>query len=125
MSDSATRQGEIKPVIEAERLVKVFRDFWLRPKIRAVDGFGCRIMPGEVFGLLGPNGSGKTTIIKMILGLLNPSGGRLLVLGEPPRNVGAKSRIGYLPEESHRLGMLYFRRQAVILRLCWIFVGNR
>ncbi len=88
------------PVVKAEKLTKVFRDFWYRAKVRAVNGIDFDVYSGEVFGLLGPNGSGKTTVLKMILGLLNPSAGYLSVLGMPPRDVRSKARIGYLPEES-------------------------
>lgn len=88
-------------VVEATGLQKVFRDFWHRPHVTAVNGIGFSIRPGEIFGLLGPNGSGKSTTIKMILGLLHPTGGRLRVLGESPRDVSVKARIGYLPEESY------------------------
>lgn len=89
------------PIIEAERLTKVFRDFWLRPKVRAVNEIDFVAGPGEVFGLLGPNGSGKSTTLKMILGLLRPSAGSLRVFGLPPRDVKSKARVGYLPEESY------------------------
>lgn len=88
-------------VVEAVGLTKIFKDFWGRPKARAVNGIDFSIKPGEVFGLLGPNGSGKSTTIKMILGLLNPSRGKLQVFGEEPQNVDMKSRIGYLPEETY------------------------
>jgi len=91
---------QAQPVVRAERLTKVFRDFWRRPIVRAVNEINLEVFPGEVFGLLGPNGSGKTTILKMIMGLLYPSRGRLTVLGLSPHHVRAKSRIGYLPEES-------------------------
>ena len=87
-------------MIEASGLVKVFRDFWGRPKVRAVDGIDFCVGTGEIVGLLGPNGSGKSTTIKMVLGLLFPKPGSIRVLGESPRNVAAKQRIGYLPEES-------------------------
>ncbi len=88
-------------VIQAENLTKVFRDFWHRPKVRAVNGIGFEVQAGQVFGLLGPNGSGKSTTLKMILGLLYPTKGRLRVLGRSPRDVKAKARVGYLPEESY------------------------
>lgn len=88
------------PVIRAETLTKTFRDFWHRPKVRAVNGVDFEVGPGEIYGLLGPNGSGKSTILKMILGLLIPSSGRLRVFGLSPRHVQSKERIGYLPEES-------------------------
>lgn len=88
-------------MIEADGLTKVFRDFWRRPRVRAVDNLALLVRRGEVFGLLGPNGSGKSTTLKMILGLLRPTRGRLVVAGRPPGDVRAKARIGYLPEESY------------------------
>ena len=57
-------------VVEAEGLTKIFRDFWNRPKARAVNGIDFTVRKGQIFGLLGPNGSGKSTTVKMILGLL-------------------------------------------------------
>ena len=88
-------------VISAQGLTKVFKDFWGRPKARAVDGIDFDVKRGEVFGLLGPNGSGKSTTVKMLLGLLYPSSGRISVFSPSPRHVQTKSRIGYLPEESY------------------------
>ncbi len=82
-------------------LSKVFKDFWGRPKARAVDNVDFDVRRGEVFGLLGPNGSGKSTTVKMILGLLYPTRGHIEVFGKSPRHVATKSRIGYLPEESY------------------------
>ena len=87
--------------IETDNLVKVFRDFWRRPVVRAVDGLSLSVGEGEVFGLLGPNGSGKSTTVKMILGLLAPTSGRVCVFGESPRKSRVKARMGYLPELSH------------------------
>ena len=89
------------PVVRAVGLTKVFRDFWGRPKARAVNDIDFEIREGEVVGLLGPNGSGKSTTVKMILGLLYPTGGQLSVLGRSPRAVETKREIGYLPEESY------------------------
>ena len=90
-----------EPLIEANHLTKVFRDFWRRPKVRAVNDISFTVNTGEVFGLLGPNGSGKSTTLKMLLGLLYPTSGQLRVLGRSPRDVQTKARIGYLPEESY------------------------
>jgi len=98
-SGSATPDGDI--VVSVRGLTKVFKDFWGRPKARAVDNVDFEVRRGEVFGLLGPNGSGKTTIIKMLLGLLHPTKGHIEVFGRSPRHVETKSRIGYLPEESY------------------------
>ncbi|MBW7907486.1 MAG: ABC transporter ATP-binding protein [Kiritimatiellae bacterium] len=89
------------PIIQADGLTKHFRDFWRRPKVAAVQQVSFEVRRGEVFGLLGPNGSGKSTTIKMLLGLLHPTQGSLRVLGQDPRDVQAKSRVGYLPEESY------------------------
>ena len=88
-------------VVEAVGLTKIFKDFWGRPKARAVNNIDFNIRQGQIFGLLGPNGSGKSTTVKMILGLLYPNRGMLKVFGEEPRDVDMKSRIGYLPEETY------------------------
>jgi len=90
-----------QPVVVCQRLTKVFKDFWLRARARAVDDVNFDIAPGEIFGLLGPNGSGKSTTIKIILGLLRPTRGRVAVFGKAPTDVAVKKRIGYLPEESY------------------------
>ena len=88
-------------IVEMFELTKVFRDFWHKPKVVAVNRLTLGIRRGEVFGLLGPNGSGKSTAIKMILGLLFPTSGRVAVFGRPVRDLKVKSRIGYLPEETN------------------------
>ena len=92
---------DYEPIVRAVGLTKLFRDFWNRPKARAVNGIDFEIRPGEVVGLLGPNGSGKSTTVKMLLGLLYPTGGKLTVFGKSPRDVATKREIGYLPEESY------------------------
>jgi len=88
-------------VVGCQQLSKVFKDFWMRDRARAVEKLDLVIYEHEVFGLLGPNGSGKSTIIKLILGLLKPTHGRVVVFGKPPTDVATKNRIGYLPEESY------------------------
>src|SRR5580692_3663010 len=88
-------------VIETRNLTKVYRDFWGRQKVRALKALDLEIRRGEIFGLLGPNGSGKTTTIKLLLGLLFPTSGEALVFGRPATDVTKNERIGYLPEESY------------------------
>src|SRR5689334_11802572 len=100
--DSSIAPASSQEVVVAVRgLTKVFKDFWGRPKARAVDQVDFEVRRGEVFGLLGPNGSGKSTTVKMLLGLLYPTKGHIEVFGHSPRHVATKSRIGYLPEESY------------------------
>ncbi len=65
---------------------------------------------GEIFGLLGPNGSGKTTTIKILLGLINPTAGEALVMGQPGGDQDTRRRIGYLPEESYLYRFLNARQ---------------
>jgi ABC-2 type transport system ATP-binding protein len=100
-SSSETRTPSREVVVAVRGLSKVFKDFWGRPKARAVDQVDFEVRRGEVFGLLGPNGSGKSTTVKMLLGLLYPTRGHIEVFGHSPRHVATKSRIGYLPEESY------------------------
>ena len=100
-SSARTRPPVGRPIVEALGLTRIFRDFWMRQKARAVDGIDFTVNEHEIFGLLGPNGSGKSTTIKMILGLLKVTSGRLTVFGRLPSDVAVKKRIGYLPEESY------------------------
>ncbi len=81
-------------VIETRELTKRYGE------LVAVDKLNLTIRQGEVFGLLGPNGSGKTTTILMLLGLTEPTSGSVKVLGfDPTRQpLSVKSRVGYLPE---------------------------
>ena len=88
-------------VIETRNLTKVYRDFWGRQKVRALKALDLEVRRGEIFGLLGPNGSGKTTTIKLLLGLLFPTSGRALVFDKDATDVSKNERIGYLPEESY------------------------
>ena len=87
-------------VIRLDKVSKTFKDFWMRPTVKAVDCLDLEVRKGTVFGLLGPNGSGKSTTIKMILGLLRPDCGTVELCGLPPRSVEARRRLGYLPELS-------------------------
>jgi ABC-2 type transport system ATP-binding protein len=88
-------------VIEIRNLTKIYRDFWGRPKVKALNSLSLDVRQGEIFGLLGPNGSGKTTTLKLLLGLLFPTSGEVSILGKPAHDVEKNEQIGYLPEESY------------------------
>lgn len=79
-------------IIEAQNLTKKFGDFL------AVDNLNLKIKKGEVFGFLGPNGAGKTTSINMMVGLLNPTNGRILINGKDLKDMD-KCTIGICPQE--------------------------
>jgi ABC-2 type transport system ATP-binding protein len=66
--------------------------------IEALRGLDLAIRAGEIYGLLGPNGSGKTTFIRCVAGLLRPEAGTLTVLGGPPRAAVSAGRIGYMTQ---------------------------
>jgi ABC-2 type transport system ATP-binding protein len=87
--------------VHTEHLTKIYKDFWGRDKVRALDDLSLTINRGEVFGLLGPNGSGKSTTIKLLLGLIFPSRGSATVLGRPAGDTTVNEKIGFLPEESY------------------------
>lgn len=80
------------PAVHAQGVTKRFG------KHTAVSGLDLEVPPGLIYGLLGPNGSGKTTTIRMIMGILHPDQGRVDLFGAPADD-GARRRIGYLPEE--------------------------
>ncbi|MEZ4642462.1 MAG: ABC transporter ATP-binding protein [Chloroflexota bacterium] len=81
-------------VIETHQLHKHFGN------IRAINGLDLQVGQGEIYGLLGPNGSGKTTLIRLITGLLHPTDGRIIVLGQPMPHKGVLAQIGYMTQAS-------------------------
>jgi ABC-2 type transport system ATP-binding protein len=81
-------------VVEIHDLTKAFGKF------TAVDSLNLTIFKGEIYGLLGPNGSGKTTIIKMLCGLLRPTAGSAKIFGHPIPYKSIMNQIGYMPQDT-------------------------
>jgi ABC-2 type transport system ATP-binding protein len=81
------------PVIETKGLRKEF------PGLVAVDSLDLRVAKGTLYGLIGPNGSGKTTAIKVIVGLLRATAGEARVLGERVPLRTNRHRLGYMPQD--------------------------
>lgn len=74
----------------------------------ALRGIDLEVEPGEVYGFIGPNGSGKTTTMRILMDLIRPSAGSVMVLGEDPRKAGPslRRRVGYLPGDFHLNGAM-------------------
>ncbi|HVC05175.1 MAG TPA: ABC transporter ATP-binding protein [Candidatus Acidoferrales bacterium] len=112
--------GKDEPAVRTLELTKHYG-----PAV-ALSGLTMVVPRGEVFGFLGPNGSGKTTAVKLLLGLTRPTGGEAWVLGARAGNRQTRSRIGYLPELFRYQGWLSARevlalhcRLAAIARAQW------
>ncbi|MCK4422469.1 MAG: ABC transporter ATP-binding protein [Candidatus Omnitrophica bacterium] len=88
-------------VLETRNLTKIFKDFWRRDKVCALNNINLQVEEGTVFGLLGPNGSGKSTFVKLALGLLHTTQGHIAVFGRPAGTLKDKGRIGFMPEETY------------------------
>lgn len=88
-----------QPAIETHDLSKTYVEGWLRrTKQQALKGVTLRVERGEIFGLLGGNGAGKTTFIKTLLGIIRKSGGEASLLGFPAGDRRGRKLVGYLPE---------------------------
>lgn len=98
------------PAIQTAGLTKIYPGFWNAQKVTALQNLDLTVKRGEIFGLLGPNGSGKTTTIKLLLGLINPTSGTAEVLGKPSGDQITRRSIGYLPEETYLYRFLNARQ---------------
>ncbi|MCD6217936.1 ABC transporter ATP-binding protein [bacterium] len=107
-------------VIQTRNLTRTYVRSGGKP-FNAVDNLNLEINSGEIFAFLGVNGTGKTTTMKMLLGLTFPSSGSSTILGGEISNRSIRSRIGYLPEES---GLYPFLRVEDVLRFHARLFGN-
>jgi ABC-2 type transport system ATP-binding protein len=82
-----------QPAIELEHVTKVYKGK------KAVDDLSLKLESGTVLALLGPNGAGKTTTISMILGLQQPTSGKVKLLGSDPRDIKVRNRIGAMLQD--------------------------
>ena len=101
-----TAAGDGAPAVRTSGLAKNFRLHWNRRRVVALEPLDMVVGRGEVFGLLGPNGSGKTTTMKMLLGLLRPDAGKAEIFGERAGSMSARRRCGFLPENPYFPGFL-------------------
>lgn len=93
-------------LIKTEKLSKIYAYPFSRRQVQALKELTIEVNRGEVFGLIGPNGSGKTTTMKLLLGLIKPTSGKIEVFGLPPSSVEAKRRLSFLPEETYLYGFM-------------------
>ena len=99
VSPQTTRDGSVPGAVVASGVTKVYRDLWRR-SVTALSGFDLSVAPGEVVGLVGRNGSGKTTALRCLLGLCRLTAGSVRLLGRAPGEREVRMRLGYVPERS-------------------------
>jgi len=93
---SGTTAGDV--IVQTDKLSKIYRPAFAREGKTALENLTIDVRRGEIFGLVGPNGSGKTTTLKLLLGLIKPTSGSVSVFGRGPNDVAVKQRIGFLPD---------------------------
>jgi ABC-2 type transport system ATP-binding protein len=89
------------PAVQIENISKFFPVPLRRQRVQAVKNLSLVVQPGQVYGLLGPNGCGKSTTLKILLGLVTPNSGRALVFGKDSREYRSRRDIGFLPENPY------------------------
>jgi len=89
-------------IVAVENLTKVYKTGLRGTPVTALENFSLSVSESTIFGLLGKNGAGKTTFVKILLGIIFPSGGSVSVLSQDPKNYRVRSKIGYLPE-NHKI----------------------
>ena len=89
------------PAVQIEGITKTFPVPLRRQRVLAVKNLSLSVQPGEVYGLLGPNGCGKSTTLKILLGLVTPNSGRALIFGQDSREYRSRRDVGFLPENPY------------------------
>jgi ABC-2 type transport system ATP-binding protein len=97
-----TGAAQTVPAVRVAGLAKRYKlGLFGRSFFEALKGVSFEVQPGEIFGYLGPNGSGKTTTLKVLLGLVFADAGEVRILGQRPQETGWRHRAGYLPEHPY------------------------
>jgi ABC-2 type transport system ATP-binding protein len=89
------------PAVQIENISKFFPVPLRRQRVQAVKNLSLVVDPGQVYGLLGPNGCGKSTTLKILLGLVTPNSGRALLFGKDSREYRSRRDVGFLPENPY------------------------
>ena len=89
------------PAVQIENISKFFPVPLRRQRVQAVKNLSLVVEPGQVYGLLGPNGCGKSTTLKILLGLVTPNSGRSLIFGKDSREYRSRRDVGFLPENPY------------------------
>lgn len=93
--------GTQPTVLEIDNLTKIYRSLFTPAGVKAVDKLNLGVREGETYAIVGPNGSGKTTTLKILLGLIFPTEGSTAIFGKPIADLGVRERIGFLPEDAY------------------------
>jgi ABC-2 type transport system ATP-binding protein len=95
------RQEDAETILRIEGLTKIYRSLLTPAGIKAVDDLSLSIRRGETYSIVGPNGSGKTTTLKIVLGLIFPTAGTTTIFGKDISDLSVRERIGFLPEDAY------------------------
>ena len=101
MADTASPPSPTPEAVLVEHLVKVFKGTMGGKAVMAVRDLSFSVKPGEVYGLIGPNGCGKSTTMKVMLGLLKPTQGATHIFGRNSNEVASRNDVGFLPENPY------------------------
>jgi len=88
-------------VLHTEGLTKIYRSLFAPMGVKAVDNLSLAVREGETYAIVGPNGSGKTTTLKILLGLIFPTTGTASIFGKGIADLSVRNRIGFLPEDAY------------------------